>query len=111
LDHPVRDPHGDPIPAADGTVAHPVAAPLALAEEGAAVVIERISDADPEMLRYFASVGLVPGAALTVAERRDFAGVLALWVEATGERIELGDIAAAAVWVSTRQEPEEQAAH
>jgi DtxR family Mn-dependent transcriptional regulator len=100
LGHPGRDPHGDPIPAADGTVAHPLATPLALAAAGARVVVERISDADPAMLRYFGSVGLVPDAVLLVTERRDFAGVLVAEVEATRQRVELGDIAAAAVWVS-----------
>ncbi|MDR2348801.1 MAG: metal-dependent transcriptional regulator [Bifidobacteriaceae bacterium] len=100
LGDPGRDPHGDPIPAADGTVAHPVAVPLAQVAAGARAVVERISDTDPAMLRYFGSVGLVPDASIKVAERRDFAGVLVLQVEATGQRVELGDIAAAAVWVS-----------
>jgi DtxR family Mn-dependent transcriptional regulator len=100
LGHPGRDPHGDPIPSADGAVAHPVAEPLADVAAGAQAVVERISDADPAMLRYFGSVGLVPDAVVTVAERRDFAGVMVLTVEATGQQVELGDIAAAAVWVS-----------
>ncbi|MDR2252788.1 MAG: metal-dependent transcriptional regulator [Bifidobacteriaceae bacterium] len=118
LGRPTRDPHGDPIPAADGTVAHPTARPLSDAVQGARAVVERISDADPAMLRYFAGVGLVPDALVTVLERRDFAGVIVVRVEAeardagaargageagadgVGRRVELGDIAAAAVWVS-----------
>jgi DtxR family Mn-dependent transcriptional regulator len=64
--------------------------------------VERISDTDPEMLRYFASVGLVPGATIEVVERRDFAGVVAVTVDSAQGRagVELGDIAAAAIWVS-----------
>ncbi|MDR1119147.1 MAG: metal-dependent transcriptional regulator [Bifidobacteriaceae bacterium] len=99
LGHPARDPHGDPIPAADGSVTHPPAAPLTSADQGALVQVERISDADPAMLRYFGSVGLVPGAAVTVAERRDYAGVLVLAVAASEQRVELGENAAGAIWV------------
>ncbi|MDR3360291.1 MAG: metal-dependent transcriptional regulator, partial [Bifidobacteriaceae bacterium] len=94
LGHPRRDPHGDPIPADDGSVTHPPARPLAEIPAGAAAVVERISDADPAMLRYFASVGLVPDATVKVVERRDFAGVIVLAVVSTspdaGER-EAGD--------------------
>ncbi|MDR0626048.1 MAG: metal-dependent transcriptional regulator [Bifidobacteriaceae bacterium] len=101
LGHPRRDPHGDPIPSDDGTIAHPAAEPLSLIPAPSGAVVERISDADPAMLRYFASVGLLPDAAITVVERRDFAGVLSVRIQATGELVELGDIAAQAVWVST----------
>jgi DtxR family Mn-dependent transcriptional regulator len=107
LGHPGRDPHGDPIPAPDGAVAHPVAVPLTQVDEGARVVVERISDADAAMLRYFGAVGLVPDASLEVVERRDFAGVLVLAVGALGQRVELGDIAAAAVWVSQAGAPQQ----
>jgi DtxR family Mn-dependent transcriptional regulator len=100
LGQPRRDPHGDPIPTDDGVIAHPAAQPLSVTPAPASVVVERISDADPAMLRYFASVGLVPDAAIALVERRDFAGVLTIRIEATGERVELGDIAAGSVWVS-----------
>jgi DtxR family Mn-dependent transcriptional regulator len=100
LGHPKRDPHGDPIPTDDGVIAHPAAQPLAVLSAPASVVVERISDADPAMLRYFASVGLVPDAVITLIERRDFAGVLSLRIEASGQTVELGDIAAEAIWVS-----------
>ncbi|MDR2114034.1 MAG: ferrous iron transport protein A [Bifidobacteriaceae bacterium] len=79
---------------------HPPAEPLVGVEAGVQVVVERISDADPEMLRYFAAVNLVPDAVLTVAERRDFAGVVVLSLDPSGQVVELGDIAAAAIWVS-----------
>ncbi|MDR1634789.1 MAG: metal-dependent transcriptional regulator [Bifidobacteriaceae bacterium] len=102
LGHPERDPHGDPIPTAEGVIAHPPAQPLATTPAPTGALVERISDADPAMLRYFASVGLVPDAVIAVVERRDFAGVLTVRIEATGQVIELGDIAAEAVWVSPR---------
>ncbi|MDR0594260.1 MAG: metal-dependent transcriptional regulator [Bifidobacteriaceae bacterium] len=100
LGHPRRDPHGDPIPNDDGVIARPAAQPLAAAPAPSAVLVERISDANPAMLRYFASIGLLPEAAITLVDRRDFAGVLTIRVEASGELVELGDIAAQSVWVS-----------
>lgn len=76
LGHPVRDPHGDPIPAADGTVQRP-AARLLLDVEGGTVV--RISDRDPLVLRHLEGEGI----GLDSVVRRD----------------DLAPEAAAAVWV------------
>ena len=64
LGYPKRDPHGDPIPAADGHVPTPDARQLSVCEDGATGTVARISDADPEMLRYFDSVGITPGLAV-----------------------------------------------
>ncbi|MDR0365597.1 MAG: metal-dependent transcriptional regulator [Bifidobacteriaceae bacterium] len=100
LGHPDRDPHGDPIPGPDGSVTHPAAEPLSSLTASTQAVIRRISDAEPAMLRYFASVGLIPDAAITVLERRDFAGVIVLQIDSTQTQVELGDIAAAAIWAA-----------
>ena len=64
LGYPKRDPHGDPIPAADGHVPTPDARQLSVCEDGETGTVARISDADPEMLRYFDSVGHHPGFAV-----------------------------------------------
>ena len=63
LGYPTRDPHGDPIPAADGQVPTPPARQLSVCEDGDAGTVARISDADPEMLRYFSSGRHQPGLA------------------------------------------------
>lgn len=65
LGKPTRDPHGDPIPSADGAAHLPDAVPLADAPLGRAVVV-RLSDADPERLRRFAAAGLMPDADVEV---------------------------------------------
>jgi DtxR family Mn-dependent transcriptional regulator len=100
LGHPTRDPHGDPIPSDDGVVARPHAVPLESVLASTRSTVLRISDEDPEMLRYFASVGLMPDAEIDVVDRRPFAGVMSVRVRGTGERVELGDIAAEAIWVT-----------
>lgn len=58
LGHPLRDPHGDPIPAADGSLVHPHAVLLAAAAPGHRGAVVRISDRDPAMLRLLAESGV-----------------------------------------------------
>src|SRR5437588_11404369 len=47
LGYPSRDPHGDPIPTADGTARRLDADPLTAAPPGVRLVVTRISDSDP----------------------------------------------------------------
>lgn len=80
LGHPTRDPHGDPIPAPDGAIAHDDAPRLADLAAGEAAVVRRVSDRDPELLRYLGGLGLYPGAAVAVLEILPFDGPLRLRV-------------------------------
>lgn len=102
LGFPSRDPHGDPIPTADGQPRRPDAVRLSDAEPGHPLVVSRISDADPALLRYVAEKGVLLDVQLTVDEHRTFAGDVAVRLAAGGETIELGRLASDAVWV-TRQ--------
>jgi len=97
LGHPERDPHGDPIPARDGTVPALPAVRLSALEEGATGVIARVSDAEPALLRYFAEVGLVLDAPVRVVARREVVGTLD--VEVAGSVVSLGLAAADAAWL------------
>ena len=80
LGHPVRDPHGDPIPAVDGTVTRPDAVTLAEASDGGRIV--RISDRDPVLLRHLRAEGLVVDALVTSAQRASLAAdaLESIWV-------------------------------
>jgi len=100
LGHPVRDPHGDPIPSADGTPHRPDAVQLSEAPTETALTVCRISDADPETLRHLSTLGVVLDTELTVDDHRAFAGELELLLSGTGTRLTLGRIAADAVWVT-----------
>ena len=86
LGHPTRDPHGDPIPAADGQVPTPDARQLSVCRDGDTGTVARISDADPEMLRYFDSVGISLDSRLLVLARRDFAGMISVAVKSADAR-------------------------
>ncbi|WP_226435094.1 metal-dependent transcriptional regulator [Rhodococcus yananensis] len=100
LGHPVRDPHGDPIPAADGTIPSPPARALSEFADGDSGTVARISDADPAMLRYFDEVGIALDTDITVVERRDFAGTLSVRLGGSEDRtVELGHPAAEAIWL------------
>jgi DtxR family Mn-dependent transcriptional regulator len=76
LGDPTLDPHGDPIPSRELIIEEPETESLEALSEGARGVFARVSDSDPEMLRYLAVRGIAPGDALEVVERQPFGGPL-----------------------------------
>ncbi|WP_308014639.1 MULTISPECIES: metal-dependent transcriptional regulator [unclassified Rhodococcus (in: high G+C Gram-positive bacteria)] len=99
LGRPSRDPHGDPIPTIDGTIPAPPAVPLSDFVAGQRGHVTRISDSDPDMLRYFDSLGITLDLSITMVERRDFAGTVSVQVADTV--LDLGHVAAEAIWMTT----------
>jgi DtxR family Mn-dependent transcriptional regulator len=102
LGFPQRDPHGDPIPGSDGRVPTPPARQLWACHDGDAGTVARISDADPEMLRYFDSIGISLDSRLRVLTRREFAGMISVAVESADgapTTVDLGSPAAQAIWM------------
>jgi len=86
LGNPSVDPHGDPIPAPDGTMAELVYTPLTEVPVGESVQLRRVETGQADRLRYFAEHGLVPGAAVVVTGRQPFGGPVALRTSA-GEQL------------------------
>jgi DtxR family Mn-dependent transcriptional regulator len=86
LGHPERDPHGDPIPASDGTIVAAKDFPLTEAENNGAYIIGRVEGDEPTFLGYLQETGLVPGAAIGKVIRNDVAGTIAVHT-AQGETI------------------------
>jgi DtxR family transcriptional regulator, Mn-dependent transcriptional regulator len=76
LGHPTHDPHGDPIPAADGSLARDESWPLSEAKPHQRVSISRVRNEDGPMLTYLGELGLVPGRTLEVKEVRALDGVV-----------------------------------
>jgi DtxR family Mn-dependent transcriptional regulator len=66
LGEPTHDPHGDPIPATDGTVTEPATVSLATLAAGDRGRFVRISDSEPRLLRELARIGIRPGDELEV---------------------------------------------
>ncbi len=78
LGHPQFDPHGDPIPRADGSVHSPELRSLAECEVGHRVEVARVLDQSPEFLQFVSRCGLVPGKRWQVTARDQAADVLTL---------------------------------
>ncbi len=76
LGNPTHDPHGDPIPSAELVLEERPCVCMASLEAGATGVLSRVSDSEPEMLRYLAARGIAPGARFEVLERQPFDGPL-----------------------------------
>jgi DtxR family transcriptional regulator, Mn-dependent transcriptional regulator len=97
LGHPDHDPHGDPIPAADGTFEPDDSFPLGGAVAGQRVRISKVSD-DVSMLGYLGERKLVPGRLLSVREVRLLDGVVTVEDE-DGESHALGESLAGSIFV------------
>ncbi len=80
LGQPETDPHGDPIPRSDGTIANPETRPLATCAVGDRFRVSRVVDQSPEFLRYLTSSGLVLGAVGSVVANQPEAGIVTVQI-------------------------------
>ena len=74
LGYPKLDPHGDPIPTADGVVIAQVLTMLSDVNEGDCVMVLRVSDDDAGLLKHAARLGLVLNTKLLIKEKLQFDG-------------------------------------
>ncbi len=101
LGNPQRDPHGDPIPAADGTVQLPEAHLLGELDPGHTGRITRISDENPDLLRYLSAEEIDLDAEVEVVGRKPFGGALVVRISNADRTrdFDLADEVTAALWV------------
>jgi DtxR family transcriptional regulator, Mn-dependent transcriptional regulator len=100
LGHPEVDPHGDPIPRADGSLTETAGSPLSSLARGQQFRVVRVVDQDPAFLRYLSECGLDLHASGELVENRPESGAL---VFRLGERsVALGRDAAGKVLVTTQ---------
>ncbi len=101
LGNPQRDPHGDPIPTADGAVLMPEAHLLGELDTGHTGRITRISDENPDLLRYLSAEGIDLDADVQVMGRKPFGGALVVRISNAGKTqdFDLADEVTAALWV------------
>jgi DtxR family Mn-dependent transcriptional regulator len=78
LGHPRVDPHGDPIPEADGSIVEQELTPLPEVPVGTLIEIRRVDASHGDRLRYLATLGLKPGTRLTVVDQQPFNGPITL---------------------------------
>jgi DtxR family Mn-dependent transcriptional regulator len=87
LGFPTHDPHGDPIPDADLAVADAPLRTLAELAAGERATVRRVPDRDRELLRYLASVGLLPGRTVRVVAVEPSGGPLLVEAGGAGRAI------------------------
>lgn len=76
--YPKRCPHGEPIPTADGVMPKVVDGPLSDVSAPANVIISRVHTHDAEILKYLATLNLVPAQSIRLLSRAPFNGPLRL---------------------------------
>lgn len=105
LGHPTQDPHGDPIPSKNGSIAETIQRRLGDLPPGSRATIRRVSDQSPEHLRHFSDLGLVPRAGILILRREPFGGPFRVQVE-KGEELVLDAALAREIWVEASGRPE-----
>ncbi len=104
LGHPGRDPHGDPIPAADGTLAPEKSSPFSKSEVGERVRIVKVNNDSTSILNYLGERGLIPGRTLGVKEVRALDSLVTVEDE-RGDEHTLGENLARAIFVQRTAKP------
>jgi DtxR family Mn-dependent transcriptional regulator len=99
LGHPETDPHGDPIPRADGSLDAPQLFPLSNCQPGEEFRLARVVDQSPQFLRYLTEADLPLGTAGKVVANRPEAAVITL--EVGGQQTTLGHPVAEKLLVTT----------
>lgn len=98
LGHPERDPHGDPIPSPDGSVAAVEAVTLTDLGTGRRSTVERIADDDPELLQFFAEREIGLGTVVETKAGAPYSGGIEVIIS-DDNVLTLGRAATDAVWV------------
>lgn len=98
LGRPTHDPHGDPIPAADGTIEPRHLESLLSCRTGVPLRVTRITDQDAAFLRFIEDNGLKPGQPVEVVSRDAAADAVRLRGD-RGEPIVIGMRAASKLLV------------
>lgn len=99
LGFPTRDPHGDPIPRADGTIVIPNAVQLNLVPIESKAQVRRISDADPGLLKFFDEHKIGLDTKLEVLEPEQYSNDLSIKIPGSDKPLALGRAAAQALYV------------
>ena len=76
LGAPMTDPHGDPIPTKEGSVAETSRLTLSDLEVGQVAQVTRVRDDDPALLRYLTELGISLHTKVVITDRAPFDGPL-----------------------------------
>jgi DtxR family Mn-dependent transcriptional regulator len=99
LGDPQFDPHGDPIPSRELTIEPRPTTGLAALEPGESGIFVRISDSNPEMLKFLTAQGIGIGDRVEMVGRQPFDGPVVVRIDSTEHA--LGSLLAAAMRVTS----------
>jgi DtxR family Mn-dependent transcriptional regulator len=101
LGRPAVDPHGDPIPTAEGTLSSDRHDSLFTAPTATPRVVTRDIDQDAEFLRFVEQRGLVPGSEVVIESRDPASDAVVVRLD-SGSEASIGSRAASKVLVAPR---------
>lgn len=104
MGHPVYDPHGDPIPTADGVLPHRRGRTIDKLPVGQWATVVHLEDEPSQVFEQLVALGLAPGTLLRLLH----AGPDTLRVELDGQPLDLEPVVAANITVLPRTEPARQ---
>jgi DtxR family Mn-dependent transcriptional regulator len=88
LGDPAFDPHGDPIPASDGSLPCQACQPLTELPIGARASVVRVATQDAARLRYIGALGVIPGAQIEITAVAPFDGPISVRTATTVEPLD-----------------------
>lgn len=88
LHHPTHDPHGAPIPSAEGHLEREGTAVLADCPPGH-YTLKRVREDQPTFLQWLSELELVPGTSFTLAEKNQEAGTLSLGLQGRTDLVQI----------------------
>lgn len=100
LGHPSHDPHGDPIPDAEGNMQGEDLLKLSDASEGLFRVV-RVEDSDPRLLEWVQENRLLPGTSIQLIGRDSVAGLIEIRMSSDGAKLQLGEKVTESIFVAS----------
>lgn len=101
LGHPKTCPHGNPIPTACGGIIEEKSEPLSTLRSKESGVVAKIKDETPEVLKYIATLGLLPGTSIEIVEKAPFDGPVTVKVGGANHALSLS--MASNIWVRRKR--------
>ena len=101
LGHPKTCPHGNPIPTACGGIVEEKSEPLSTLRSKESGVVAKIKDETPEVLKYIAALGLLPGTSIEIVEKAPFDGPVTVKVGGANHALSLS--MASNIWIKRKR--------
>lgn len=100
LGSPKVDPHGHAIPDMDGKMVSRAGRPLSVLAENESAVVQTVGSHEAARLNYLEKLGILPGAAVTVTQKKPFAEHLMVRIGTSKRGLAIGENLASQILVS-----------